>query len=321
MFGISVSWGEIFVVGAVGVALTGKKDLPGVCRLVGTQLGRLVGLLQGARVRADQFAQQNELRQLQNELRAGLRELDHVKMELAVAASSQGVIGRKLGAITPSANKIRNNQTQNRLTHPDPVAASASVSAGTSLASAPTIPSATATATTTVPSQPSTLHHSVFDFDVQIVDDVDDNDGQTTDIGAAPSLSSSSTSHKPMNLPPSVQTERAVMEEEWEKQGIGFRAIGEQSTMDSSNSYEYDELGYRRQQRPNFAIAADARTSAASIGTASFTGSELLERLERQCLIFDQYDRIVAEKDAAMDEQIRRQLQKQKQDTGLSPKR
>eukprot|EP00536_Pseudo-nitzschia_multiseries_P005858 jgi/Psemu1/191709/e_gw1.118.116.1 len=84
-----VSWGEIAVLGAVGIAVTGKRDLPTACRFVGHQLGRVVGLLQGARARADRFAHHNELRALQNELRSGLRELDHVKTELAVAASSR----------------------------------------------------------------------------------------------------------------------------------------------------------------------------------------------------------------------------------------
>ena len=36
----SISWGEVIVVGAVGVAITGRKDLPKACRMVGTQIGR-----------------------------------------------------------------------------------------------------------------------------------------------------------------------------------------------------------------------------------------------------------------------------------------
>ena len=100
------SWGEIFVMTGLCLALVGRKDLPKASRFVGSQVGRVVGLLQGARLRADRFAAQNELRQLQNELRAGLRELDAVKAEIAVAASSRGTIGRALGATVPSANRI-----------------------------------------------------------------------------------------------------------------------------------------------------------------------------------------------------------------------
>ncbi|OEU20181.1 hypothetical protein FRACYDRAFT_153929, partial [Fragilariopsis cylindrus CCMP1102] len=101
----NVSWGEIVIVGSIGIAITGKRDIPKVCHFVGSQLGRVVGLLQGARVRADQFTQHNELKSLQNELRSGLRELDQVKTELAIAASSSGMVGRSLGQTTMSANK------------------------------------------------------------------------------------------------------------------------------------------------------------------------------------------------------------------------
>jgi len=100
------SWGEIFVMTGLCVVLVGRHDLPKASRFVGSQVGRVVGLLQGARLRADRFAAQNELRQLQNELRAGLRELDAVKAEIAVAASSRGTFGRTLGATVPSANRV-----------------------------------------------------------------------------------------------------------------------------------------------------------------------------------------------------------------------
>ena len=62
-----VSWGELFIVGAVGATLAGRKDLPTAFRFVGSQVGRVVGLLQGARARADSYTAQNELRQLQND--------------------------------------------------------------------------------------------------------------------------------------------------------------------------------------------------------------------------------------------------------------
>ena len=99
------SWSELFVCGGLCIILVGRKDLPAVSRFVGSQVGRVVGLLQGARVRADRFAGQNELRQLQNELRAGLRELDAVKAEIAVTASTQGTFGKTLGATVPGVNR------------------------------------------------------------------------------------------------------------------------------------------------------------------------------------------------------------------------
>mmetsp|Transcript_55766 Transcript_55766/g.135124 ORF Transcript_55766/g.135124 Transcript_55766/m.135124 type:complete len:321 (-) Transcript_55766:78-1040(-) len=311
-----VSWGEIFVVGAVGVALTGRKDLPAACRLVGTQIGRFVGLLQGARFRADQFAKNNELRQLQNELRAGLRELDNVKMELAVAASSQGVIGRKLGATTPSANKIR--QPQQTPTFQSPSAATTTAAtpqssmfnadnAATTFSAAtapkippPSLPTRGSPSISSSGSSNQSLRQQqeqrskqhTFDFDVQILDD-DDNDDVPDENSGEPPPSSI--------LPPAVQTERAVMEEEWEKQGIGFRAIGERN--------QIMNVGGDNNMPATIDGGMDDR------GTAIFSGSELLERLERQNLIFDQYDRVVAERDAAMDERIRQvQDAKHKQD-------
>jgi Sec-independent protein translocase protein TatA len=100
-----VSWGEVAVVAGLGLFLVGRHDLPAAARVVGTQVGRFVGLLQGARARADRFAAHHELRQLQNELRAGLRELDAVKSEVALSMSSRGMVGRGLGATVAGVDR------------------------------------------------------------------------------------------------------------------------------------------------------------------------------------------------------------------------
>jgi len=91
-----ISWGETFVVLGLTAGLIGRKDLPRASYFLGTQVGRVVGLLQGARIRADKFASNNDLHALQSELRSGLRELDAVKGELAAAASSRSIMGRGL---------------------------------------------------------------------------------------------------------------------------------------------------------------------------------------------------------------------------------
>ena len=75
------------------------------------------------------------------------------------------------------------------------------------------------------------------------------------------------------------------MEEEWAKQGIGFQAQAEQGSWRSGNEEE-DGDGV--------------------MDTTRATGSELLEHLERQCLIFDQYDRVVGEQEAKMEERVER---------------
>ncbi|EJK56239.1 hypothetical protein THAOC_23916 [Thalassiosira oceanica] len=87
-----VSWGEAAVLAGAGLVLIGRRDLPAASRMLGTQVGRIVGLLQGARLRADRFASDHQLRRLQNEFRSGLRELDAVKAELA--GSTDGGMSR-----------------------------------------------------------------------------------------------------------------------------------------------------------------------------------------------------------------------------------
>jgi Sec-independent protein translocase protein TatA len=254
-----ISWGEVFVVGAVGAALAGRRDLPTACRFVGSQLGRVVGLLQGARVRADRFTAQNEMRQLQNELRSGLRELDQVKTELAVAAS----MGRSLGTTTPSANRLKPASI--------PSAAATTTAAATKNSSnsasknseirytIKTSPSATAMASST-PNNDDSLIYSM--------------DAATPHTGPTAS-----------ELPPVIQSERATMEEEWEKQGIGFRSRAEQGEWMAGSG------------------------SSSNMGEAK-TGSELLENLIKQNLIFDQYDRVVGEQENEMQQRIEKIKQK-----------
>jgi hypothetical protein len=106
------------------------------------------------------------------------------------------------------------------------------------------------------------------------------------------------------------------MEEEWEKQGIGFRAIGEQHNRgqeyDHHSGSSYTVFGGKDQYPTSTSVSGrGGLDNSAERGTAALTGSELLERLERQNLIFDQYDRVVAEKEHAMDERIRERIHKQ----------
>ena len=272
-----ISWGEIAVLGAVGVAVTGKRDLPNACRFVGHQLGRVVGLMQGARARADRFAHHNELKALQNELRSGLRELDQVKTELAVAASSRGVMGNSLGAMTKSANRIKPNlaSTNNN----------ASWKAPQNLSASSSTPKASDYGINSDNSQGKPLSLSDFDFHVDQTSTKESSD------------SSQDQTHQAVHeaeLSPAVQSERAVMEEEWTKQGIGFKAQA--------------EIGSWTQESNDDSI----------VDTTGATGSELLEHLERQCLIFDQYDRVVGEQEREMEERVERiqNERKQKNDHG-----
>ncbi|KAL3801740.1 hypothetical protein ACHAWO_013889 [Cyclotella atomus] len=99
---LDVTLGELAILGGLGIVLIGRKDLPNASHALGRQVGRVVGLLQGARLRADRFATDHQLKQLQNEFRSGLRELDAVKAELAGAMTSTG---RGMGAMVPGVDR------------------------------------------------------------------------------------------------------------------------------------------------------------------------------------------------------------------------
>jgi hypothetical protein len=192
---------------------------------------------------------------LQNELRSGLRELDQVKTELAVAASTQGMMGRTLGATTASAN--RNTNSRATATTSAATTATTTTTWQTKYRSA-SLPPATSSsaAATRIPSTTST----------------------TTTIS---SQQQQQQQQQQYTLPPAIQTERAVMEDEWEKQGIGFRSRAEQMGTNNNNN-----------------------NNNTSSSDNTKTGSELLEHLIKQNLIFDQYERVVGEQEAQMQERM-----------------
>jgi hypothetical protein len=299
--------------GAVGMAVTGRQDLPTVFRFVGTQLGRVVGVLQGARARVDQYAAQNELRQLQNELRSGLRELDQVRMELAVAASSQGMMGRTLGVTTPSANRLSSLASSSSTTSPPLLTgatSSASTMGVTGTPSMMTMMTNTTTTTnttgSTLPLAPSSGMTSGFVPGGSTLSTMT----TTGSAGLATSLegtyiessvpgSNNSSFNNPILTSTTTTTiassashsEKAALEDEWEKQGIGYQTRAEQW---------YKEQRQRRQG-----------------GTPlPASGSELLEALIKQNLLWDQYDRVVGEQDLQLQQRmatIQQQQQQQQQ--------
>lgn len=241
---LEVSWGELAVVLGLGLALIGRKDLPNAARVAGTQVGRVVGLLQGARARADRFAAQNELKQLQNELRSGLRELDAVKAEVAVSMSGGGRAGgRTLGAMVPSANK-------------QPPLMPPSSSAIPPITSKPNLPQSS--------TQTSTGNRML---------------GPASSF-APPTTNESPPMYSSHDLAPERQSIAAVVEEEWEKQGISFRSRAEQGA------------GLQRS-------STDSSTSSTPYDVST-SGSVLLSNLIKETLIFDQYDRVTREQDQVL---------------------
>jgi Sec-independent protein translocase protein TatA len=333
-----ISWGELAVLGAVGVAVTGKRDLPKACRFVGQQLGRVVGLLQGARARADRFAHHNELRALQNELRSGLRELDQVKTELAVAASSQGVMGRGLGATTRSANRTRPPHNRgvagvgvglDGKSWKTPSSLSTPLQQAVASPSFSPSPTSTATSNNIISSfnakkknntgendthsdnnKNSAVPLSLSDFDFTVADSVDDEETSNNPNNSTATSEEHSSVHQQQELSPAGQSERAVMEEEWTKQGIGFRAQAERGSWIGDSEGDIGSIG-------GSGFSSSGSDGAPSVvDTTRATGSELLEHLERQCLIFDQYDRVVGEQEAEMEKRVERIQNKRKEKRG-----
>lgn len=249
-----VTWGELFAVVGIGLFLVGKKDLPKGSYMVGTQLGRVVGLLQGVRARADRFAEHSELRQLQNELRAGLRELDHVKSEMAVSMTPGGMMGRGLGALTANVNRPSSAQQpgQRPMIPPpfNPKAPSVSETAA-KLAVGNTSPSPTSF------DAPATQQQDPATF--------------------SPTPLITSSVH---------QTTAAVAEQEWVKQGISFQSAAERG---AGLSPQHD---------------------------IEKSGSAILSNFIQQSLIFDQYDRTVAEQDAALQSKMSSILQAKQAEKG-----
>lgn len=238
------------VLGSVGLALAGRRDLPSAFRYAGLQVGRVVGLLQGARARADRFTTQNELRHLQNELRSGLRELDQVKTELVVAAS----MGRTVGATTSLSKRPISSRTIVAPT-PQPELVMSPSRYRTSMGGTSMIAPSVATGDSSIPNTE--------------IDGV--RDAKETMAAAIESLS----------FAPSIQSERASMEEEWEKKGMSFRSIAEQGLWINDSSL---------------------RKTATSDAT---TGSETLERIMQQNLVFDQYDRVIASQEHELEQKIK----------------
>lgn len=214
-----VSAANVLVFLGAGAYLVGRKDLPKACRFVGGQLGRVVGLLQGARARADRFAVDNEMRALQSELRAGLRELDAVKSELAVATSSQ-MFGRELQQQQQQRRRQRPGSGQGPPPPPPPVAR-------------PTTTAAAAPGSSLLAADPS-LGDATNDGSVVANHGVEYLEAAIAASEAEPA---------PPNDGPLAPRERsvaAVAEEEWERRGIGFTSRAEMGATNALGAADDD---------------------------------------------------------------------------------
>jgi len=252
-----VSWGETFIITGLAFTLIGRKDLPKASHFLGRKIGQVVGLLQGARARADKFATNNELNALQNELRSGLRELDTVKGELAIAASSRGLIGRGLmSGVGRGEGRIQTGT-------------GTGIQTGIVTSGRPSHINATATAT-------ATKNSGISNQEIPSISGSEYLAAAREASEANVSSSSMSEVNKPMEqLAPRTQSVAAVAEEEWGKQGIGFTSRAEMGTGQ-----------YWGQQ-----------ASSSNNGSLNMSGSFVLSDIIQQGLIHDQYDRAVGEQD------------------------
>ena len=189
-----------------------------------------------------------------------------MKGELAIAASSQGLVGRGLGSTIPSSRKVLQGQN-----------ASLSLTSGTS--------------SSRVPQSISTSPPQLANLQKHSKNGMEEHAISGTDYLEAARLSSETSSdenHIPsLNLAPRSQSVAAVAEEEWEKRGIGFKTKAERGT------------GFWDSPGP---ASASSNGSAQVIGG----GSLLLSDLIQQNLIHDQYDRVVMEQDLEMKEKMDR---------------
>jgi Sec-independent protein translocase protein TatA len=259
---LDVSWGEIFVVTGAAVALVGRRDLPRAAHFLGPRVGQIVGLLQGARARADRFATNNELRALQNELRSGLREIDSVKGELAIAASSRGLVGRGLARTVGNANA---SSQMNNFTGPGATQTPTSVS--------PIPQNAMKSKQMTQMSEAPT--NTDFDYlaAAREAGEASVPDGKVLD-----------------QLAPRYQSVAAVAEEEWDKQGIGFKSRAEMGT--------------------GIFWGSDNQSLSEGKSMNSLGGSYILSDLIQQSLIHDQYDRVILEQDQILHAKVSKTKEK-----------
>ena len=243
---LSLLGGEVGVLTGIGLVLIGRKDLPVAANALGKQVGRIVGLLQGARIRADRFATDHQLKQLQNEFKSGLRELDAVKAEMAGAmmSNSRGIGGNNLGAIVPGVDKKKDMSTK-----------------GGS-------PAISASHHVHTPSQTPQISSIGADYLAA---------AKSAEMSQSSPPISSIDGGSIRELAPRSQSVAAVAEEEWEKQGIGFRSIAERGRFVS--------------------MPADRE---GTLPTLSGGGSSILSNYLRQSLIYDQYERTVREQDDAL---------------------
>lgn len=190
-----------------------------------------------------------------------MRELDAVKAEMAGAMlTSRGLGGDGgLGAMVPGVNKKKDMSTWGG--------------------------SSTMTLTSQHEHVPlKTPHLSAVGADYSVATNAE------LSLGSQPFSTVDEGSFR--ELSPRPLSVAAVAEEEWEKQGIGFRSIAERGRYDSM----------------------PAEGTGGNLPTLNRGGSMILSSYLRQSLIYDQYERTVREQDDALRSRVEK-MQKEQSST------
>ena len=215
------------------------------------------------------------MKQLQNEFKSGLRELDAVKAELAGSMmSSNRVIGgmsqghninntNNLGALTSNVDRKKTSMVGEGSMKPSGGLQSSSghiVGVGGGI-----IPQSSSSTT-------NNMGAEYLAAAQQAEESLQGNNNNSAPIATTATI-----------LAPRSQSVAAVAEEEWEKRGIGFKSIAERR-------------GGIQQQHSG--LDSTSSSSGGSIGVGG--GSVILSNYIRQSLIYDQYERTVREQDEAL---------------------
>jgi hypothetical protein len=164
-----------------------------------------------------------------------------VKGELAIAASSQGLVGRGLGSTIPSSRKVLQGQNT-----------PSSLTSGTSSSRVPQ------NISTSPPQLENLKKYSKNGMDEHVISGTD-----YLEAARLSSETSEETHVSPLNLAPRSHSVAAVAEEEWEKRGIGFKTKAERGT------------GFWDSPGPN---SASSNGSAQVIGGGSLLLSNLIQQ-------------------------------------------
>ncbi|KAL3775266.1 hypothetical protein ACHAW5_010904 [Stephanodiscus triporus] len=266
-----VSWGEIAVLAGVGLTLLGRKDLPPASRALGGQVGRVVGMLRGARIRADRYATDHRLKKLRDEFKSGLRELDAVKAELAGSMTINGGYGygdHRLGSGVGGVDRRRMG--------------------GMGMM---TMMGATAGRR----GEEEADGRTVFGAGYRPPSSPAWESGASTSGGGGGGIPIHS--FVPPSLAPRSRTVAAVAEEEWERRGIGFRSIAEGGGTGGGGGSGI--ITTITSEGGAVAVGGGAHTYG-GMGGWGGGGAVILSNHLRQSLIYDQYERTVREQDEAL---------------------